>query len=67
MVQYAAVGSDLARKLSSMVDDQLREGEHPVVVAPYFVLRDAGLVGRDRVVAVANNWLSDGRKAHLKP
>ncbi len=61
-IHYAPGGSGLARQLESTVSDQLRSGERPVVVAPYFVLRDAGLVDRQDVVAVASNWLTDGRK-----
>lgn len=63
-IRSADTAGGLARSLAAAVDERLQSGEAPAVVGPYFVLRDAGLLDRDDVVAIASNWFADGRKLH---
>jgi MoxR-like ATPase len=56
-------GDDLAARTREAVEARLASRGLASVVAPYFVLREAGLTeARDGVTVIASNWLADGRK-----
>jgi hypothetical protein len=59
-------GAELAERTRRAVETRLATAGCASVVAPYFVLREAGLTEpRDGLVAIASNWTADGHKLKI--